>query len=696
MFIFLLLILFAYILILLFPNLLLLISLNLIILFIIAKYKKYKLIIIMVVLIAGYFLAPKVYQMPESNQLMTFRVIEQSQNYIIIENKNKQRFISYEIIGPIGTIFESETVFKELSRMNYPGLSEFADYLNNKGVFYEVKFKRIDIISSTKDYRNLIIDYLLVDHPFSKPFLKLILFSDRIGNEEFYNKLKDLSILHLFVISGFHINVLHGFLKKILNRFIKNELIIILLIIPYLYLLDFSIPSLKAFLFILLNILSTKFFNKSIDRLTILTIVGFGLLLLNPSSLKSYSFILSMLASLNLELITKIKIKSKILKNLIISSLMFVGIVPIILFINYEINMLAIIFNLMMSVIIPPIYLLSYSSLIFRFLQVLMIPIIASFEQLTDLIFNYRIMAIFGKPSFVFIAVYYFNYYLLLINFELNNIANVLKLSLIQSLILAFQYYKPYLFPTSLVAFLNVGQGDSILVITPYAKEAILVDTGGSKFFEVSKSRTIPYLKSLGIKKLDYVIITHDDFDHNGSLPYLINNFNVCEVVDGQNFEKVAFMKNLNYGSGYLDDNNRSAVLIFEINKKVFLLTGDIDSSVEKNLNFDDYPKINILKVAHHGSRFSTSKEFLETINPDIAIISVGLNNIYNHPHPSVMERLTSKGVSIFRTDKDGTIVFIFNQFSILNTLINGLKYDIINFGDLYGLFNPWLPKTIS
>jgi competence protein ComEC len=96
-----------------------------------------------------------------------------------------------------------------------------------------------------------------------------------------------------------------------------------------------------------------------------------------------------------------------------------------------------------------------------------------------------------------------------------------------QIFILTFQFYKPYLLPTTSVSFLNVNQGDSTLIIRDFAREVILVDTGGSRFFEVTKNRTIPYLKAIGIKQIDYVVITHDDFDHNGSLPYLINNFKV-------------------------------------------------------------------------------------------------------------------------------------------------------------------------
>jgi competence protein ComEC len=305
-------------------------------------------------------------------------------------------------------------------------------------------------------------------------------------------------------------------------------------------------------------------------------------------------------------------------------------------------------------------------------------------------------MLIMGKPNTMIIAIYYFNFYLMLQALEINHLTNYTRLLTTQLMILTFQYFKPYLLPTSSVSFLNVNQGDSTLIIKEFASEVILVDTGGSRFFEVSKTRTIPYIKALGIKKLDYVIITHDDYDHNGSLPYLVNNFKVSSVFDGQSLKQISFMENLNYNNDFIGDNNRSAVFTFSIKDTNFLLTADIDASVEKKIVSEHNIQIDVLKVSHHGSRFGTSQLLLDSIKPRIAIVSSGINNIYNHPHPSVIERLEANNVKILRTDKMGTIVFVFNQFSLVNTIINLRNYAIIKTGDLYGLFNPWLPKTIS
>ena len=681
--------------VLLYPNLIYTIILLIIVLLLLVKRKDKRLIPFVFIIIFAYLIVFKPQPTPQVINDLYFKVYEQNQNYSLV-SVDKVRYILYQDMGPKGSSFYASAQFSELRRINYPGISEFADFLNNKGVYYEVKIKNPHQHIIKVDYRQQIINRLIREDARSSPFLRLILFSDRSEDEEFYFKLRDLSILHLFVISGFHINILFSFLSKYTLKIFKSQFVILAMIIPYIYLLNFSIPSLKAFIFLFIDLISRKYLNKTLDRLTILALVALIITITNPSSIFSYSFTLSMLASLNLELLSRIKISNKFLRYLMINLLMFLGVLPIILLINYEFNFMAVLFNMMMSLIIPPLYLLSFSSLIISRIQTLMIPIIDGFYLLTDLIYQFRIMLIMGKPNTMIIAIYYFNFYLMLQALEINHLTSYTRLLTTQLMVLTFQYFKPYLLPTSSVSFLNVNQGDSTLIIKEFASEVILVDTGGSRFFEVSKTRTIPYLKALGIKKLDYVVITHDDYDHNGSLPYLVNNFKVSNVIDGQSFKQISFMENLNYNNDFIGDNNRSAVFTFSIKDTNFLLTADIDASVEKKIVSEHNLQIDVLKVSHHGSRFGTSQLLLDSIKPRIGIVSSGLNNIYNHPHPSVIERLEANNVKILRTDKMGTIVFVFNQFSLVNTIINLRNYAIIKTGDLYGLFNPWLPKTIS
>ncbi len=230
------------------------------------------------------------------------------------------------------------------------------------------------------------------------------------------------------------------------------------------------------------------------------------------------------------------------------------------------------------------------------------------------------------------------------------------------------------------VHFIDVGQGDSMLIITPHGK-TILVDGGGAKdneSFDVGENTLIPYLLDKGIAKLDYVLISHFDSDHVGGILTLLKEIKTEKVIiskqgeNSQNYEnfkeivkekrvKVIIVKqadmltienNLSLQILWPQEeqisenvlNNNS--LVAKLNYKNFsiLLTGDIEEIAEKKI-LETYKNSNILKstvlkVAHHGSKSSSIQEFLEQVKPKIALIGVGKNNTFGHPNDGVIERL--------------------------------------------------------
>ena len=681
--------------IILFPSFLNLVILLVVVFIIVYLTKKYKFLYLILIILLGFLLSPRVPIISTGYSNQNLNVISVKTNYSIVENLEKQRFVVYDNIGPKGTYFEAEGEFKELSRIKFPNLTEFADYLNNNGVYYEFKINKINKIDLAYDYREAIISRLVNKDLPSSNFIRLLIFSDKTDSLDFYQLLKDLSIIHLFVISGFHINLIFAFMSKIVKR-PEYDILLLLLITPYIYLLDFSYPSVKAFLILLISLLFERYLKLKFDRLSIILLVAVLMIVVNPLTIKSYSFLLSITASLNIELISKVKIKPNYFNYIINNILVYLGLLPLILLLNYEFNLLAIIFNLAFGLIISPLYILTFIVTLIPPLQLLYYPLVVGFTNLTEFAYEYKIMLIMGKPDLWLIIFYYFNYYLLIAKLEIMDLSRVYLLAFVQLLILGFQYSKVYILPNAMVSFLNVNHGDSILIIQPYAKTVILVDTGGNRFFEVTKTRTIPYLKALGIKHLDYVVITHNDFDHNGSLPYLLANYNVKRVVDGQTVETIADMNNINFINKETNDNNKSAVFYFKIKDTSFLLTGDIDDKVEKRLVDDFKLSIDVLKVSHHGSRYGTSESLLESYQPKIAIISTSATNPYNHPHPTVLARLESNGVKVFRTDQDGTIEFVFNQFNFVLPMINWVKHAIINQGEINDLLGLWLSKATS
>ena len=228
---------------------------------------------------------------------------------------------------------------------------------------------------------------------------------------------------------------------------------------------------------------------------------------------------------------------------------------------------------------------------------------------------------------------------------------------------------------------IDVGEGDSHLIKYPNNKTNILIDTGFNEY--KLKNEIIPYLKSIGIRKLNYLILTHGDEDHMGETITLVNNFKVDKVIFNigeyneleKELIKVLYNKNIKYYKDlkqlnidkyklyflntkiYDNENDNSNVIYFNYKNFKFLFMGDASVKRERDI-LDKYnlKDIDFLKVGHHGSNTSSSKEFIDEINPKYSLISVGKNNRYGHPNNEVLKVLKSS--RIYRTDVDGSIIF--------------------------------------
>ena len=232
------------------------------------------------------------------------------------------------------------------------------------------------------------------------------------------------------------------------------------------------------------------------------------------------------------------------------------------------------------------------------------------------------------------------------------------------------------------VSFIDVGQADSVLIRN--GNYNMLVDAGNNEDGE----KLVNYFKSLGIEEFTYVFATHPHEDHIGGMDDIINNFkidnyymsnklsttktfmDVLDALDGRNLKYTvpnkgdtlklgdANIKVIYPGDDKSNINDSSIVLKITYGKNSFLLTGDATSNVERKIYNEDI-KSDVLKVAHHGSSYSSTDVFLDRVKPYYAVISVGKNNIYNHPSNKTLEKLNKRNIKVYRTDLDGTIVFI-------------------------------------
>ena len=226
------------------------------------------------------------------------------------------------------------------------------------------------------------------------------------------------------------------------------------------------------------------------------------------------------------------------------------------------------------------------------------------------------------------------------------------------------------------VTFLDVGEGDAAIVELPGGK-TIVSDTGKNG------SQAGEYLRYRGINKIEAAMLSHGDYDHAGGWQYLRNNFEVSElwdngyvlyedgipetirhrvlqrgdVIEGQGYSITALHPYEGFYSLFSQENinNDSLVVKIEGRRNAFMLTGDIEEEGAENVSYlGKYLKSSVLKVPHHGSRSSASGPFFSAVSPEIAVISVGRKNPYNHPHPETLGLLSRS--KIYRTDLDGAI----------------------------------------
>lgn len=241
-----------------------------------------------------------------------------------------------------------------------------------------------------------------------------------------------------------------------------------------------------------------------------------------------------------------------------------------------------------------------------------------------------------------------------------------------------------FLNPEVSFTMIDIGQGDAFLLSD--RGEYYLFDVGGPKYdnYDSGERILIPYLNSLGVRNIKAVFISHEDGDHAGNIDGLVNNFNVENILTSKlNTNSLATynpkiikkddMINIPHGSitcvfdGVEGEENAESVgYIIDINGIKILTLGDLPSEYEDDLNI----KADVLKVSHHGSRTSTSRSFVEKVNPQIALISAGRNNKYGHPTREVLENLG--GVKIYNSQINGMVKINFKKQVSVESYVRG------------------------
>lgn len=573
------------------------------------------------------------------------------------------------------------------SKNTIPNTFNYSKYLKSKNIFktmtvqnYKVINKKISLIFKIK---NKIIER--ISKYKSNNYLSAFILGDKSYlKSETKSMYQDLGVSHIFAISGMHISLITTILFFMLKKVKENirYLIIISFLIIYVFLTGFQASVLRSVSFFVLSFINKKYL-LNIDKVNLFYLSITLLTFIFPNLVYDVGFLYSTTISFTLIRFSHLVKGNYILSLIIISTISFLVSLPITINNNYEINIFSIINNLF---IVPYISLLLYPLSILTFFIYPLDGLMLFFSNIVEYISKYLInfQLVIPKIPIIIIIIYYIFLYVFFSTYKKHYLLFAL-------LIIVINKYIFILDNNLYIYYIDVSQGDSTLI--KYKNEAILIDTGGKVNFKTEKWKqktnyyitdsTIMFFKSMGIAKLNTLITTHGDYDHMGEAVNLISNFKVEKVIFNcgtyndleSNFIKLLKVKKIdNYTcikeislkehklsflnvKEYDNENDNSNVIYFKYNNFQFLFMGDAGVNKENDIiEKFNLSNIDILKVGHHGSKTSTSKSFIDKINPKYSIISVGKNNRYGHPNKSVLDNLDRS--IIYRTDENGSIMF--------------------------------------
>ena len=580
------------------------------------------------------------------------------------------------------------------SNNTIPYMFNYKKYLYNNKIYYLLNIESFNIEKTTNNIfykiKNLAFNH--ANKFKSKEYIyAFVLGSTSYIDNDVLSTYRENGISHLFALSGLHVSIFSAFLIFILKKLKVPELtryiLVFIFLLLFSFITNFSPSILRAtLLFFFLGI--NKVFYLNIRTINILYLVYILLTLINPFIIYNVSFILSFTAAFYLILSNDLtKSNNYFIGLLKISLISTLGTLPISIYYFGSINLIGFILNLIfvpyVSFIVFPFTLITFIVPKLYFILNILTSILESISMFTN---KLKLIVYFPKVSIYFIIVYSILFILFIKTKKKKHIIFLIIITI-------FIKIKPYLNSDILVYYIDVGQGDSILLSSPNRKENILIDTGGKISYEKEKwkerknknisDNIITFLRKLGINKLNYLIVTHGDYDHMGEAINLVNNFKVekvifncgefndlekklIKVLNKKKIEYYSCIKELSINNNkvyflntkeYENENDNSSVIYTKLNGYKFIFMGDAGVEKEKDI-LDKYnlSNIDVLKVGHHGSKTSTSKKFIDEIKPKYSIISVGKNNRYGHPNKEVLDTLNDS--KIYRTDQDGSIMF--------------------------------------
>ena len=583
-----------------------------------------------------------------------------------------------------------------------PYAFNFRRFLSNQRIHLSMHTQEVEIVArhfSPWQFQFMAADWVQ-DRlpPLVATYFQAFFLGIRDGiDDEALEAFGDLGILHVFAISGVHVTLLTGILRDFLKRVglmdVLVDGVLIVFLIAFIFLTGGSVSVVRAASMMILSTVNRRagWRLSSYDIFSIVFIANF---VVNPLILYQTGFIYSywitfVLISSNSFLRTLTPFKSR----LFIPFLARMASLPLQIATGYELNVTSYLSNLLlvpfiMNIIIPGLLLSVVLPPVAQILEI----ILGWFEN-----FNF-FLSPFLNINFVFGSLPLWVVVVLLMmllgcawHYERKR-KWYSWLVLILCSFLMLESMRTFR-PQSFVTFLDVGQGDSTVIRSPWHSCTVVVDTGGVVNIG-GPNRSIfgqtlePYLLGAGVRTIDYLVLTHEHFDHIAEAIPLMGRFRVRNLVIseaepigllgdileearslGVNVLVARPFDTLSCGNQHytfihrevnnLDTNEDSLVMALDVDGFKTLLTGDIgfetEGDVLRNFPFD---RLDVYQMAHHGSRHSNSLEFLSALNPRYAVVSAGRRNFYGHPSQEMFDVVDALDLPLFSTAEHGTIQF--------------------------------------
>lgn len=650
----------------------------------------------------GTFNAKIISEAEEKNYVYSYQAEIDNKKFILYIPKDVEK-LEY------GSIIKINAQYTEAARdRNYGGFN-YKTYLRTKKIYGIFNVENAEVIKHGND--NMIIK--LRKYIKSKLREKLkkenselaisLIVGDRSHiSSEVEDNFKKANLMHMLAISGAHFSyviLIATFISNRLQHKRLGQLIQIIVIIFFMNLTGNTASVVRAGIMSILLIGSSicKRQNDSLNNIAISAIIQ---IINNPYIIFDSGFMLSYSGVLGIILFYK-RISEHIhFKSIALTVSANVFIIPIMIYNFHTISGSFIISNICASWLLGIIIILEFISLCIpiKLLYMILDLLIMMLRKIAEICANIPFAQIYVPRYAIFFVIVI---YILIFCRKLKCRKYVYSFLIVGVSILLIVNFTDVYQDRMRINFIDVGQGDSCLI--RYKGTNIMIDSGGSlsknkdgKSYDIGENVLNNYLLNRGITRLDYIMASHFDEDHATGVAQILGKIDVSSIILTRQLEendiyrhilsiakekkiKLIYVKEgdvLKIGGIKISIihpenklminnpmNNNSIVCKVEYNSFSMLLTGDIEMEAEelilrKNINL----KADVLKVAHHGSKTSTTGEFLKAINPKVALIGVGKNNNFGHPSNEVIQRLKENGTRIYRTDENGEISITVNK----------------------------------